>query len=79
MLLGKTKINPPCKITYTWFTKQRNRDIDNMAFASKYINDGLVKAKLLPNDNLNNIIEVTHRFEINKKAGVRFDIEEVIK
>ena len=73
MLKGKPKLDVPCRLHYHWHVKSRRSDIDNIGFAAKFINDGMVKAGLIPNDNLMNIIEIKHTFEIDKNVGV--DIE----
>jgi Holliday junction resolvase RusA-like endonuclease len=73
MLLGKPSIKTPCRLHYHWRVKNKRRDLDNIGHAAKYINDGMVKAGIIPDDNLNHIIEIKHTFEVNKKVGV--DIE----
>lgn len=44
----------PCKkrMRYhvLWVEQNRRRDLDNVAFAKKFIQDGLVKAGVIPND-----------------------------
>jgi hypothetical protein len=39
-------------LEYHWYLKSFARDNDNVAAASKYIQDGLVEAKIIPKDNL---------------------------
>ena len=78
MLLNKPKIKTPCKITYTWIVKSKRRDIDNLQHGAKYINDALIKAKIIENDNVNHIVELTHKYKIGKQVGVILEIEEVI-
>lgn len=39
------------KISYTWFEKNKRRDKDNIAFNKKFIQDGLVHAGVIKNDN----------------------------
>lgn len=45
----------PCKgrVFYrvTWYEQNRRRDLDNVAFGKKFIQDGLVKAGILENDS----------------------------
>lgn len=41
----------PCVLIITWYVKNKRKDADNIAFAKKFILDGLVEAGVLPNDN----------------------------
>lgn len=41
----------PCALIITWYVKNKRKDADNIAFAKKFILDGLVEAGVLPNDN----------------------------
>lgn len=41
----------PITPTFYWFTKNEKVDCDNIAFAKKYILDGLVAARVIPNDS----------------------------
>ena len=47
---NKQKITRPCIVTFHWYYSTKH-DFDNIRFAAKYVLDGLVKAKILPNDN----------------------------
>lgn len=58
----------PIKMTFIWHVKDKNRDIDNMV--GKSIIDGLVKAKILKNDNLNCINEITYKAVIDNEQKV---------
>ena len=49
------KVPTPCRIRFVWHAENFRRDADNIAFAKKYILDGMVKAGAIPNDNLNHI------------------------
>lgn len=44
------KIETPVFITFHWFISTRH-DPDNIRSAAKYVMDGLIEAKKLPNDN----------------------------
>ena len=70
MLKGKPKIHTPCKLHFHWLVSSKRRDLDNVSFAKKFILDSMVKADIIPNDNLNHIIEFTDTFEISNKKGV---------
>lgn len=41
----------PLAVLITWYVKNKRKDADNIAFAKKFILDGLVEAGVLPNDN----------------------------
>lgn len=43
---------PPIYVVFHWYVKNFGRDADNIAAAAKYIMDGLVAAKVIPDDNL---------------------------
>jgi Holliday junction resolvase RusA-like endonuclease len=73
---GKPKIPTPCILRFTWHTTSKRRDLDNIAFSKKFILDGMVKAKVLENDNLTHIIGLEDRFVISKKAGVTVEVME---
>lgn len=64
---------------FTWVIKNRGKDLDNVAFAKKYILDGLTKAKVLQNDNLTKIVAFEDIAVITKdehKQGVYIEIEK---
>lgn len=69
----------PIKMKFTWVIKNRGKDLDNVAFAKKYILDGLTKAKVLQNDNLTKIVAFEDIAVITKdehKQGVYIEIEK---
>jgi hypothetical protein len=52
---------------FHWYVKNFGRDADNVAAAAKYIFDGLVKAGIIPDDNLNVIQSpVVHYYRKSK-------------
>ena len=71
------KIQTPCKIKFTWYVKNKRRDLDNLGFSKKYILDGMVKAGAIPNDNLTHIIGLEDSYVIAAKEGVEIEIEEI--
>lgn len=44
-------VTEPVKIRFIWHERTRRRDKDNVAFAKKFVLDGMQKAGFLPNDN----------------------------
>ena len=74
---GKTWMSYPCKIKFTWHVKDKRKDLDNIAFAKKFILDGLVKAGTLKNDNLNHITGFSDEVVFDDKEYVELEISEV--
>lgn len=74
---GVAKMTKPVQIEYKWIMPDCKKDKDNIAFAKKFIQDALVKMKVLPNDGWNNIDGFTDAFEIGEKAEVIVKIMEV--
>lgn len=53
-------------ITYKWYEESRRRDLDNIAFAKKFIQDALVKSGVLAGDGWKHIGGFTDEFYIDK-------------
>ena len=72
-------INKPVKIYYTFYEKNRKRDLDNIsAFAHKVIQDGLVQCGLLANDGWKNIVGYSDDFYVDKdNPRIEVTIREV--
>jgi len=64
------KIKPiteyPVKINYKWFCKDNRKDTDNVAFAKKFINDGLVLAEVIEDDSRKYVAGFSDEFYIDK-------------
>lgn len=72
------RLSKPVKIKYLWIEKDRRRDKDNIAFAKKFIQDALVKEKVLENDGWAQIESWTDDFAIDsQKPRVEIEIQEV--
>lgn len=50
----------------TYFVKNRKKDMDNIAFAKKFIFDGLVEAEKIKNDGWGEIAGWKESFEVDK-------------
>ncbi len=72
---GVGRMNTPCAITCTWYVTDRRKDPDNIAFAIKFLLDGLVRAGVLPNDGQKEIRCITHEFIHGKREGVSVELE----
>jgi len=57
----------PVHIEYNWYSKDNRIDIDNVAFAKKFVNDGLVEGGLLQNDSRKFISGFSDFFYIDKE------------
>lgn len=58
-------VQPATHIIYHWYCKNRKRDKDNIAFAKKFINDGLQVAGVLSNDGWKNILAFSDEFHVD--------------
>lgn len=75
MTLSTPKIrNYPVKMRIIWHITNKNSDIDNLV--GKNIIDGLVNARILKNDNLGCIEEITYNAVVDDEKYVEIIIEE---
>lgn len=75
--IGK-KIETPCTIKFIWHVKNMRTDPDNIAFAKKYILDGMVTAGALPDDTMKHIKGFTDEFIVDKdNVGVEIILDKV--
>lgn len=76
--LGKKKITHKINLTFIWHLLNKKKDPDNVAFAKKFILDGMVKAGILENDNLKWIASLKDEFEVDGNEFVEIIIGETI-
>lgn len=62
------------RLSITYYCKNKRKDMDNIAFAKKFILDGLVEAGVIPNDGWSEIEGWTEHFEIDK-VNPRIEVE----
>ena len=74
---GLKKVDYPVAINYLWVVVNRKKDKDNIAFAKKFIQDGLVMAGILKNDGWNDIVSFSDSFELGKEIKVEIEIMEL--
>lgn len=67
-------IKSPVRIVYAWYCKDKKKDKSNIAFAKKFIEDGLVKAGILKNDGWNDIASYRDEFYVDKERP-RIEVE----
>jgi Holliday junction resolvase RusA-like endonuclease len=64
-------------LVITWYEPNAKRDIDNITAGTKFILDGLVRAKTIPNDTQKYVKGIQHHFEIDRKnARIEVEIQE---
>lgn len=61
------KAPTPARISFQWFVPNKRKDPDNIAFAKKYILDGLVSAGVLENDSHKQIHGFSDSFCVDKE------------
>lgn len=66
----------PVKIEFTWIEENKRRDLDNVAFAKKFILDALVENGKLKDDNRRCVHAFSDDFRYEKKPGVILKIIE---
>ena len=71
------KINKPVTVHFHWVEPNRKRDLDNIAFAKKFILDALVKRGVLKDDGMKYVTGLSDSFEIAEKAEIIVTISEV--
>lgn len=70
----------PVVVHFTWYEPNRRRDVDNVAFAKKFILDALVKKGVLSGDNPKYVVGFTDMVVYEDgKEGVHVSIEKVSK
>ena len=64
--LRGVKIQKPVYMEYTWFEKNKRRDLDNISsFGRKVIQDALVNEGVLKNDGWEHIVGFSDRFDVD--------------
>jgi hypothetical protein len=64
----------PVRIKYRWYSKDMRKDTDNVAFAKKFVNDGLVMAGILENDSRKFVSGFSDEFFVDKE-NPRVEVE----
>jgi Holliday junction resolvase RusA-like endonuclease len=55
----------PCVFSFRWFAKDARTDPDNIAFARKFLMDGIVQAGVLPDDDWSHVAAFTDDFAVD--------------
>ena len=70
------RFEQPIRIRFHWIEENKRRDLDNIAFAKKFILDTLVKLGKLKDDNRKCVTMFTDTFAYGDEAKVILDIRE---
>ena len=61
------RFRKPVFVTFRWVEGSTRRDWDNVAFAKKFVLDGLVKAGVIGNDSQRFVVGFRDEFEVDPK------------
>lgn len=76
-ILSLPRFKRPVTIRFTWIEGNKKRDLDNIAFAKKFILDTLVQAGKLKDDNRRCVMAFSDQFGYGESWKVILDIAEV--
>lgn len=78
--LRNVKTVERCTIKFVWVEKDKRRDLDNIAFAKKFILDALVKNKILKGDGWSCVTGFSDSFRVDKeRPRIEVYIEEEVE
>ncbi|MGX7195198.1 RusA family crossover junction endodeoxyribonuclease [Enterococcus olivae] len=78
MPIRTKKLKLPIKLHITWVCKNKRKDLDNIMFAKKFIQDGMIQSGLLKNDGWNEIAGYVESFEVDKEnPRIEIELEEL--
>lgn len=60
------KFKKPVTMHYKWVERDKRRDKDNIAFARKFVQDALVRARVLENDGWKHIEGFSDEFAVDR-------------
>lgn len=74
----EAKIENPVTISYLWIEPNTRRDLDNIAFAKKFLQDSLVQLGILQGDGWKHIVGFSDAFDVDKdRPRIEVTIETV--
>ena len=73
------EVHTPCAVRCVWHLADGRKDPDNVAFAIKFLLDGMVRAGVLPNDGQKQIWRIVHEFVRDAREGVMVELGEVTR
>jgi len=69
------RFEQPVKIHFHWVEENKKRDLDNIAFAKKFILDAMVKCGKLKDDNRKCVTAFTDTFGYADESKVIMEVE----
>ena len=57
----------PVELQIAWYEPDRRRDVDNIQFAVKFIQDALVEAGILEKDSQKYVSKLSHEVKVDRK------------
>lgn len=66
----------PIKVGFNWYSKDSRKDIDNVAFAKKFLLDGMVLSGMIENDSRKFVKAFTDEFFIDSD-NPRVEVEVI--
>jgi Holliday junction resolvase RusA-like endonuclease len=70
----KKVVNYPVMLKITWYEQNKRRDIDNITFATKFIQDELVNSGIIIDDSQKYINKLEHDVKVDKD-NPRIEVE----
>lgn len=74
--LRGVQVKNSCYVKFRWYEANKKRDLDNVAFAKKFIFDALVDCGVLKNDSRKYVVGFSDDFYIDK-VNPRIEVEIV--
>lgn len=66
LCLGRIRIDKPVFMEYRWVERNKRRDLDNITFGRKIIQDSLVQCGVLKDDGWKYVVGFSDRFDVDK-------------
>ena len=68
----------PVRLDFRWFEPNKRRDLDNIAFAKKFVQDALVNEKVISSDGWKGVAGLSDNFFVDKdNPRIEVDITEI--
>jgi len=69
-VMNMPKITEPKHFHFHWYVKNKRKDPDNVAFACKFVLDGLQAAGVLPKDSMAWVLSLHHTYSVGEPRVV---------
>lgn len=75
VLQDSAPLTTPYKVTYTYHYRNKSSDLSNVTpMTSKWVNDALQSLKLVPNDNVQYLVEELHKVGDHDSINPRVEV-----